>query len=142
MLFARAILAGEPIKVFNHGKMQSDFTYIDDIVEGVLRCCDQPATSNPDFDPMQPDPATSAAPHRVFNIGNSQPTELMRFIELMEQALGREAIKDYQPMQPGDVVATAANTEALEAWVGFKPSTPIEEGIQRFADWYQHFYQP
>ncbi|MDP7993529.1 MAG: NAD-dependent epimerase [Synechococcus sp. SP2 MAG] len=142
MLFARAILAGEPIKVFNHGKMQRDFTYIDDIVEGVLRCCDKPATSNRDFDPMQPDPATAAAPHRLFNIGNSQPTELLRFIEVMEQALGREAIKDFQPMQPGDVVATAANTEALEAWVGFKPSTSIEEGIQRFADWYQHFYQP
>ena len=142
MLFARAILAGEPIKVFNHGKMQRDFTYIDDIVEGVLRCCDKPATSNRDFDPMQPDPATAAAPHRVFNIGNSQPTELLRFIEVMEQAFGREAIKDFQPMQPGDVVATAANTEALEAWVGFKPSTSIEEGIQRFADWYQHFYQP
>ena len=142
MLFARAVLAGEPIKVFNHGKMQRDFTYIDDIVEGVLRCCDKPATSNLDFDPMQPDPATAAAPHRLFNIGNSQPTELLRFIEVMEQALGREAIKDFQPMQPGDVVATAANTEALEAWVGFKPSTSIEEGIQRFADWYQHFYQP
>ena len=142
MLFARAILAGEPIKVFNHGKMQRDFTYIDDIVEGVLRCCDQPATSNLDFDPMQPDPATAAAPHWLFNIGNSQPTELLRFIEVMEQALGREAIKDFQPMQPGDVVATAANTEALETWVGFKPSTPIEEGIQRFADWYQKFYQP
>ena len=142
MLFARAILAGEPIKVFNHGKMQRDFTYIDDIVEGVLRCCDKPATSNLEFDPMQPDPATAAAPHRVFNIGNSQPTELLRFIEVMEQAFGREAIKDFQPMQPGDVVATAANTQALEAWVGFKPSTSIEEGIQHFADWYQHFYQP
>ena len=142
MLFAKAILAGQPIKVFNHGKMQRDFTYIDDIVEGVLRCCDQPATSNLDFDPMHPDPATAAAPHRLFNIGNSQPTELLRFIEVMEQALGRKAIKDFQPMQPGDVVATAANTEALEAWVGFKPSTSIEEGIQRFADWYQHFYQP
>ena len=142
MLFAKAILAGDPIKVFNHGKMQRDFTYIDDIVEGVLRCCDKPATPNLEFDPMQPDPATAAAPHRVFNIGNSQPTELLRFIEVMEQALGREAIKDFQPMQPGDVVATAANTEALEAWVGFKPSTSIEEGIQRFADWYQTFYQP
>jgi UDP-glucuronate 4-epimerase len=142
MLFAKAILAGEPIKVFNHGKMQRDFTYIDDIVEGVLRCCDKPATSNLEFDPMQPDPATAAAPHRVFNIGNSQPTELLRFIEVMEQALGREAIKDFQPMQPGDVVATAADTQALEAWVGFKPSTPIEQGIQQFADWYRQFYQP
>ena len=140
MLFAKAILAGEPIKVFNHGKMQRDFTYIDDIVEGVLRCCDKPATANPNFDPLQPDPATAAAPHRVFNIGNSQPTELMRFIEAMEDALGREAVKDYQPMQPGDVVATAADTQALEDWVGFRPSTPIKLGITRFAGWYREFY--
>ena len=140
MLFAKAILAGEPIKVFNHGKMQRDFTYIDDIVEGVLRCCDKPATANPNFDPLQPDPATAEAPHRVFNIGNSQPTELMRFIEAMEDALGREAVKEYQPMQPGDVVATAADTQALEDWVGFRPSTPIKLGITRFAGWYRKFY--
>ncbi|WP_115081513.1 NAD-dependent epimerase [Synechococcus sp. N32] len=140
MLFARAILAGEPIKVFNHGKMQRDFTYIDDIVEGVLRCCDKPATPNPLFDPLQPDPATAAAPHRVFNIGNSQPTELLRFIEVMEQALGREAIKDFQPMQPGDVVATAADTSALEQWVGFKPSTSIEEGVDAFARWFRDYF--
>ena len=139
MLFARAILAGAPIKVFNHGKMQRDFTYIDDIVEGVLRCCDKPATANAAFDSLQPDPATAAAPHRVFNIGNSQPTELLRFIEVMEQALGREAIKDFQPMQPGDVVATAADTQALKDWVDFQPITPIEVGIQRFADWYRVF---
>ena len=140
MLFARAILAGEPIKVFNHGRMQRDFTYIDDIVEGVMRCCDKPATANPDFDPLQPDPATAAAPHRVFNIGNSQPTELLRFIEVMEQALGREAVKDFQPMQPGDVVATAADTDALERWVGFRPSTSIETGVQRFARWYCDYH--
>ena len=109
-------------------------------MEGVLRCCDKPATANPEFDPLAPDPATAAAPHRVFNIGNSQPTPLLRFIEVMEEALGCEAIKDFQPMQPGDVVATAANTAALEAWVGFKPSTPIETGVQRFADWYRSFY--
>ncbi len=140
MLFAKAILAGDLIKVFNHGKMQRDFTYIDDIVEGVLRCCDKPATANPDFDPLHPDPATAAAPHRVFNIGNSQPTELLRFIEVMEQALGKEAIKDFQPMQPGDVVATAADTKALEDWIGFSPSTPIEDGVDRFARWYREFY--
>ena len=139
MLFARAILAGEPIKVFNHGKMQRDFTYIDDIVEGVLRCCDKPATANPDFDSLHPDPATAAAPHRLFNIGNSQPTELMRFITVMEQALGREAVKDFQPMQPGDVVATAAETEALEGWVGFRPSTSIETGVNYFARWYRTY---
>ena len=139
MLFARAILAGEPIKVFNHGRMQRDFTYIDDIVEGVLRCCDKPATADPLFDPLNPDPATAAAPHRVFNIGNSQPTPLLRFIEVMEQALGREAIKTFQPMQPGDVVATAADTQALEDWVGFRPSTSIEVDVERFARWYRNF---
>ena len=138
MLFARAILAGEPIKVFNHGKMQRDFTYIDDIVEGVLRCCDKPATlirSLIRFSLI----LRRAAPHRVFNIGNSQPTELLRFIEVMEQALGREAVKDFQPMQPGDVVATAADTSALESWIGFKPSTSIVVGIRKFADWFVDF---
>ena len=139
MLFARAILVGDPIKVFNHGKMQRDFTYIDDIVEGVIRCCDKPATANLEFDPLNPDPATAAAPHRVFNIGNSQPTELLRFIEVMEQALGREAVKDFQPMQPGDVVATAADTSALENWISFKPSTSIEFGIEKFAEWFTGF---
>ena len=141
MLFAQAILAGKPIKVFNHGKMQRDFTYIDDVVEGVLRCCDKPATANTAFDPLRPDPGTAAAPHRVFNIGNSQPTELLRFIEVMEQVLRRKAIKDYQPMQPGDVIATAADTQALNAWIGFKPSTSIEVGIEKFANWYQDFYK-
>ena len=140
LLFARAILAGEPIKVFNHGRMQRDFTYIDDIVEGVVRCCDKPATPNPEFDPLDPDPATAAAPHRVFNIGNSQPIELLRFIEVLEQALGREAIKDFQPMQPGDVVATAADTSALENWVGFKPSTSLSYGLERFANWFSEYY--
>ena len=139
MLFARAILAGEPIRVFNHGRMQRDFTYIDDIVEGVIRCCDKPATANPDFDALHPDPATASAPHRLFNIGNSQPTELLRFIEVMEQALGREAVKDFQPMQPGDVVATAADTHALERWVGFSPSTSIETGVDFFARWYRNY---
>ena len=141
MLFARAILAGEPIKVFNHGDMQRDFTYIDDIVEGVVRCCDKPATANVDFDPLQPDPATAAAPHRLFNIGNSQPTELLRFIEVMEQELERQAIKDLQPIQPGDVQATAADTTALESWVGFRPSTSIEIGVERFATWYRQYYK-
>ena len=140
MLFAKAILSGEPIKVFNHGKMQRDFTFIDDIVEGVMRCCNKPATTNPEFDPLQPDPSTAAAPHRVFNIGNSQPTELLRFIEVLEEALGRKAVKDFQPMQPGDVVATAADTQALENWVGFRPSTPIESGVNRFAQWYRDFH--
>jgi UDP-glucuronate 4-epimerase len=141
MLFARAILAGEPIKVFNQGNMQRDFTYIDDIVEGVIRCLDKPATADPLFDPLHPDPATAAVPHRLFNIGNSQPIELLRFIAVLEQALGREAIRDLQPMQPGDVPATAADTSALEAWVGFRPTTPIELGVERFAQWYQTYWQ-
>ncbi|CAE22078.1 Putative nucleotide sugar epimerase [Prochlorococcus marinus str. MIT 9313] len=141
MLFAKAILAGEPIKVFNYGKMQRDFTYIDDIVEGLLRCCDKPATANLGFDPRNPDPATAAVPHRLFNIGNSQPIELMHFIEFLENSLGREAVKDFQPMQPGDVMATAADTSALEAWVDFRPSTPIAEGVECFSQWYRSFYE-
>jgi UDP-glucuronate 4-epimerase len=140
MLFARAILAGEPIQVFNQGRMQRDFTYIDDIVEGVVRCLDKPATADPGFDSLHPDPATAAAPHRLFNIGNSQPIELLRFIEVLEQALGRPAIKDLQPMQPGDVHATAADTSALEAWVGFRPTTAIEDGMARFSAWYRRHH--
>ena len=142
MLFARAILAGEPIRVFNHGRMRRDFTYIDDIVEGVIRCLDKPATANTAFDPLQPDPATAAAPYRLFNIGNAQPEELLRFITLLEKALGREAIKTFEPMQPGDVVTTAADTSALEAWVGFRPSTPLEQGLERFAAWVKDYPFP
>jgi UDP-glucuronate 4-epimerase len=137
MLFARAILAGEPIRVFNHGLMERDFTYIDDIVEGVIRCLDKSASPDPHFDPLQPNPATAAAPHRLFNIGNSRPIPLLRFIEVLEEALGRPAIRDLQPIQPGEVVATAADTSALEAWVGFRPTTAIETGVARFAAWYQ-----
>jgi len=136
MLFADAILAGRPIRVFNQGQMQRDFTYIADVVEGVLRCLDRPATANPDFDPLDPDPATAAAPHRLFNLGNAQPVALLRFIELLEHSLGRQAIKEFLPMQPGDVVATAADTTRLQDWVGFAPSTPLELGVERFARWY------
>jgi UDP-glucuronate 4-epimerase len=135
MLFAKAILAGEPIRVFNQGQMRRDFTYIDDIVQGVVRCLDKPATPDPSFDSLQPNPATAAAPHRLFNIGNAQPVELLRFITVLEAALGREAIKRFETMQPGDVVATAADTSALEAWVGFRPRTPLEQGLERFAAW-------
>jgi UDP-glucuronate 4-epimerase len=140
MLFAKAILAGEPIRVFNQGRMRRDFTYIDDIVSGVIACADKPATPNPAFDASVPDPATSWAPHRVFNIGNSEPVELLRFIDVLEQALGQPAIRDLQPMQPGDVEATAADTALLEAWVGFRPSTSIEVGVERFARWYRVIY--
>ena len=140
MLFAKAIMAGEPIKVFNHGKMQRDFTYIDDIVEGVIRCCDKPATSSDQFDALKPDPATAAAPHRVFNIGNNQPVDLLRFIEVMEKCLDLKAIKDFQPMQPGDVASTLADTNLLKTWIGFSPSTSIETGVKRFLNWYNSFY--
>jgi len=142
ILFSKAILSGTPIKVFNQGKMRRDFTYIDDIVEGVIRCLDKPATPDPTFDPLDPNPATAAVPHRLFNIGHSQPTELFEFIALLEQALGRTAIKELLPMQPGDVVATAADTSALEAWVGFQPNTALELGLKRLAAWvkrYPHF---
>ena len=133
IVFAKAILSGQPIKVFNQGHMQQDFTYIDGIVEGVIRCLDKPANADPKFDPLNPNPATAAVPHRLFNISNSQPTHLMRFIELPEEALGKEAVKDFQPMQPGDVVTTAADTSALEAWVGFQPNTPMHIGLERVA---------
>jgi UDP-glucuronate 4-epimerase len=141
MLFARAILAGEPIRVFNQGRMQRDFTYIDDIVEGVIRCLDKPAVADPDFDPLLPNPATAAVPHRVFNLGNAQPTPLLQFIALLEQALGRQAIMEFQPMQPGDVQATAADTSALEAWVGFRPQTSLAVGLERFTAWLREWPQ-
>ncbi|MEY3019671.1 MAG: UDP-glucose 4-epimerase [Actinomycetota bacterium] len=139
-LFTRAMLAGEPITVFNHGRMRRDFTYIDDIVEGVVRVLDRPAEPDPGFDPDDPDPATSSAPFRVFNIGNDRPSELTRYIEVLESELGIEAIRDLQPMQPGDVPATWADVTALTEAVGFAPDTPIEVGIARFVAWYREFY--
>jgi len=141
MLFAEAILSGKPIRVFNNGRMQRDFTYIDDIVEGVVRVLRKPATADLEFNKKKPNPCTSWAPHRVFNIGNSSPIELMRFISCLELALGVKAIKQFEPMQPGDVAATAADTTALAEWVGFKPSTPIEEGVESFARWYLDYYR-
>ena len=139
-LFTRAMLAGEPIQVFNNGQMVRDFTYIDDIVEGLLRVLDRPAEPDPAFDTAEPDPACSWAPHRVFNIGNSNPTPLMDYIEAIEAALGITAEKQFLPMQPGDVPATAADTTALEAWTGFKPNTPVREGVARFVAWYRDYH--
>jgi len=141
MLFAKAILSNQPIRVFNNGHMQRDFTYIDDIVEGVVSVLQKPAAVNSEFNKNHPDPATSWAPHRVFNIGNSKPIPLLEFIGCLEDALGIEAIKQFEPMQPGDVQATAADTAALNEWVGFKPSTPIEQGVGIFARWYRNYYQ-
>ena len=139
-LFTKAVLDGRPIDVFNNGDMVRDFTYIDDIVEGVIRVVDRPAEVNPAFDPARPDPGTSNAPYRVFNIGNSQPTPLDDYIEAIEHALGRKAERHYLPMQPGDVPATSADTGELDAWVGFKPNTPVREGVRRFVDWYRKYY--
>jgi len=139
-LFTKAMLAGEPIQVFNNGQMVRDFTYIDDIIESLVRLLDKPAAPDPAFDPANPNPATSWAPNRVFNIGNSNPTPLMDYIEAVEDALGITAEKQFMPMQPGDVPATAADTSALEAWAGFKPNTPVREGVARFVAWYREFY--
>ena len=139
-LFTKAILAGEPIQVFNNGHMVRDFTYVDDIVESLLRVLDNPAAPDPAFDPTQPNPATSWAPHRVFNIGNSNPTPLLDYIGAIESALGVTAEKQFLPMQPGDVPATAADTSALEAWTGFKPNTPVKQGVAGFVAWYREFY--
>ncbi|QFU74637.1 NAD-dependent epimerase [Halioglobus maricola] len=139
-LFTRAILAGEPLKVFNEGKMQRDFTYIDDIVEGVVRVTDSTATPNPDWDSANPDPGTSSAPYRIFNIGNNNPVQLLDYIGAIENALGMKAELELLPMQPGDVPATAANIDALETAVGYRPSTPVSEGIDNFIRWYREFY--
>ena len=140
-LFTKAILEGKPINVFNHGKMKRDFTYIDDIVEGVIRVLDKTAESNPDWDGQSPDPASSKAPWRVYNIGNSSPVELMDYIKAIEKALGMEAEKNFMPMQAGDVPATSADVQALMDDVGFKPDTPVEEGVRRFVEWYQGYYE-
>ncbi len=140
-LFTKAILQGRPIEVFNFGKMRRDFTYIDDIVEGVVRVMDRPAQPNPKWSGRQPDPGTSQAPYKIYNIGNNQPVELLRFIEVLEQQLGRKAEKNLMPLQPGDVPETYADVEDLVRDIGFKPSTPIEVGIERFVTWYRSYYK-
>ena len=139
-LFTRRILAGEPIDVFNHGHHTRDFTYIDDIVEGVIRTLDRVPGPDPLHDPMNPTPATSSAPYRVYNIGNHQPVQLLRYIEVLEQCLGRKALKNLLPLQPGDVPDTCADVEALRRDTGYCPDTPIEEGVRRFVAWYREFY--
>ena len=139
-LFTGAILRGEAINVFNEGKMKRDFTYIDDIVEGVVRVIDKVAEPNPDYDNNNSDPATSFAPYRVYNIGNNDVVQLMDFIETIENAVGKKAEKNMMGMQDGDVVATYANIDALVEAVGFKPATPLKEGIQKFVDWYREYH--
>jgi len=140
-LFTRAILAGEPIDVFNAGHHRRDFTYIDDIVEGVLRVTARVAAPNPAWDGNRPDPATSRAPFRVYNIGNNRPVELLRYIEVLEDCLGRKAVRNLLPMQPGDVPETSANIDGLGEDVGYRPTTPVEVGVRRFVDWYREYYK-
>ncbi len=139
-LFTRAILAGQPIDVYNHGNMERDFTYIDDIAEGVVRVLDRVPAPDLAWDAVAADPGTSSAPYRLYNIGNNKPVRLLRFIEVLEQTLGRSAEKQLLPLQPGDVVSTCADTADLERDVGFRPSTSIELGIPRFVDWYKEYY--
>ncbi|MBE7202563.1 MAG: NAD-dependent epimerase/dehydratase family protein, partial [Parafilimonas terrae] len=140
-LFTRAILAGEPIKVFGQGQMMRDFTYIDDVVEGIVRLAAKPAQDNPAWDPRAPDPGSSAAPYRVYNIGNHEPVQLLHLIEVLEACLGRKAIKEFLPFQPGDVPETYADTDDLAAATGYAPSTPIEIGVERFVRWYRAYYR-
>lgn len=139
-LFTQSIVAGRPIDVFNHGQMQRDFTYIDDIVEGVVRTLDRTAAPNPDWSGAAPDPGSSAAPYRIYNIGNHQPVPLLRLIEIIENCVGRKAVKNLLPLQPGDVPATYADVDDLTRDTGFEPSMPIEEGVRRFVDWYRAYY--
>lgn len=139
-LFTKAILAGEPIKVFNQGKMMRDFTYVDDIVTGVVRVLDQPASGNQTWDGDQPDPSTSPAPYRIYNIGNNDPVKLMDFIEAIEAAAGRKAEKQFLPIQPGDVTKTYADVKDLELDFAYRPNTDIRTGVKKFVDWYKHYY--
>ena len=140
MLFASAILAGRPIDVFNSGHMRRDFTFVDDIAEGTLRVLDRAAAPDPAFDAKAPDQGRSNAPWRVYNIGNHEPVELLRFIELLEQALGRKAVKNMLPMQPGDVAETCADVDALARDTGFRPGTPLAEGVRKFVAWYRSYH--
>jgi UDP-glucuronate 4-epimerase len=140
-MFTRNIFEGKPIDVFNYGNHRRDFTYIDDIVQGVVRTMDHNASPNPDWDSASPDPGTSRAPYRLYNIGNQQPVELMRYIEVIEECLGKKAEKNMLPLQAGDVPDTWADTEALATDVGYQPGTPIEVGVKNFVDWYLEFYQ-
>jgi UDP-glucuronate 4-epimerase len=140
ILFTKAILAGEPLKIFNYGKHRRDFTYIDDIVEGVVRVLDHVAGGNPQWSGQAPDPASSHAPWKLYNIGNSQPVELLTYVELIEQALGRTTTKELLPLQPGDVEHTYADVSALKADIGYQPSVSVQDGIQRFVKWYRDYY--
>ena len=139
--FTKAILEGRPIQVYNHGKLQRDFTYVGDIIEGVVRVLDRPPQPDPNWSSERPDPATSSAPYRLYNIGNHQPVELMTFIRVLEDKLGKKARLELLPMQPGDVLATYADVDDLARDVGFRPQTSLEEGLGRFVEWYREYYR-
>ncbi len=140
-LFTRSILEGKPIQVYNDGNMQRDFTYIDDIVQGIIKVIDSPAKAQQEWNGQEADPSSSSAPYRVYNIGNSAPVKLMDFISALETAIGKEAIKDFQPLQPGDVLSTWADTSQLRDDLGYKPTTSVDKGVKLFVDWYKSFYQ-
>jgi UDP-glucuronate 4-epimerase len=140
-LFTKSILAGEPIRVFNHGRHKRSFTYVDDIVEGVVRSLDTVATPAPDWDPMSPDPSRSNAPFRIYNIGNEQPVELLRYIEVLERNLGKPAVMEMLPLQAGDVPDTEADVSELAAAIDYRPKVPVEEGVARFVEWYLQYHR-
>jgi UDP-glucuronate 4-epimerase len=140
-IFAKAIVEGTPIRLFNHGNMRRDFTYIDDVSQAVVRVMDRPPQGNPDWSGDKPDPAASAAPWKIYNIGNNNPEQLMHVVSLLETEFGRTATKEMLPMQPGDVLATYADVEDLARDIGFRPSTTIEDGIKRFAKWYRDYHR-
>ena len=137
MIFAKAILAGEKIKVFNNGNNIRDFTFIDDVVDSIIKCSEKPAEINKNFNSYDPDPSSSFAPHRIFNIGNGSPIQLMKFIQTLEKSLNKKAELEFFPRQKGDVIKTGADTSLLEEWVSHKPFTSLEKGLKLFADWYQ-----
>jgi UDP-glucuronate 4-epimerase len=140
-LFTRNILAGKPIDVFNYGNHKRDFTYVGDIAQGVVHALDKIATANESWDSDKPDSATSKAPYRLYNIGNSEPVDLMKYISVLEDCLGKKAEKNFLPLQAGDVPDTWADVQALIEDVGYRPATPVEEGVRRFVEWYQEYYQ-
>jgi len=140
-LFTRQMLAGEPVRIFNNGRMKRDFTYIDDIVEGIVRILHKPPAANPGWDPLRPDASSSSAPFKVYNIGNHRPVGLVKFVEAIEKKLGVRAIKQFEPMQPGDVPETCADVSEFIAATGFQPNTPLEVGVGRFVDWFRSYYK-
>ena len=140
-IFTKAIDAGKPIKLFNHGNMKRDFTYVDDVVQAVARLIDRPAQGDPTWSSDAPDPSRSSAPWRIYNIGNNRPVDVLEVVKILEQAIGKKAIRELLPMQPGDVPATFADVDDLMREVGFKPSTPIAEGIAQFVTWYKQYHQ-